>query len=187
MYRYLRFPEKKITLELTWFFSISWYVMLEILEKSPFYTGGLNFSCKRCSACCRFESGYVFLSWKDVCLLGTALNMEFKDFIKTYCRWIPSVNGDHQLSLKEKSNYDCIFWNSKLDTVVDGGCSIYDSRPLQCRAFPFWTSILCDEKSWETSAHSCPGMGSGAHHSRDSIEKWLALRLNEPIMSKGEF
>ena len=155
--------------------------MLKTPEKSPFYAQGLRFSCVRCSACCRFESGYVFLSGKDTSLLSNALNMGEKEFIGVYCRWIPADNGDYMLSLREKSDRDCIFWS---DASV-GGCSVYDSRPLQCRAFPFWESVLNDKSSWEMTAMGCPGMDSGTHHSQDSIEKWLAARQKEPIMSKG--
>ena len=155
-------------------------------EKSPFYMQGLCFACTRCSACCRFESGYVFLSGKDVSLLGEALSMAKKEFIETYCRWIPSGNGVYQLSLKEKSNYDCIFWMPDKDPSLKGGCSVYNSRPLQCRAFPFWSSVVCNKKSWEMTARDCPGINHGVLHSRDSIEKWLALRKTEPIITRGD-
>ena len=142
----------------------------------------LRFSCVRCSACCRFEPGYVFLSGKDISLLRSALNMETGEFIKAYCRWIPSgENGKFQLSLREKSNNDCIFWKQ------EKGCSVYSARPLQCRAFPFWSSVVDSKKNWEMAAHSCPGMNQGMVHSADSIQKWLAMRINEPIISRGEF
>jgi len=167
--------------------------MPKALEKSPFYSQGLNFSCIRCSACCRYESGFVFLSQKDVLVIEKALNMKHPEFIQTYCRWISSVNNTCQLALKEKTNFDCIFWTDKLkegqiqEENIEEGCSIYNARPLQCRAFPFWAAVVCDKESWEMTAKDCPGMGQGVLHSRDSIEKWLALRQNEPIMSKGVF
>ena len=113
-------------------------------------------------------------------MLVSALNMEHREFTETYCRWIPSVNGTEQLSLKEKSNYDCIFWGSK-----EGGCTVYESRPLQCRAFPFWRSLLGDKSSWNAAARDCPGMGRGMLHSVDIIEKWLAAPKKEPIISRG--
>jgi Fe-S-cluster containining protein len=159
--------------------------MLETSGRKPFYAHGLRFSCVRCSACCRYESGYVFLSEKDAALLRAALNMEYKEFTETYCRWIPSVNGTYQLSLKEKTGYDCIFWASEPSDTPEGGCSVYEARPLQCRAFPFWPSVLSSGESWKITAKDCPGMGRGDLNSRDSIEKWLALRQKEPIISKG--
>ena len=151
-------------------------------ESDPFYSQGLRFSCTRCSACCRFDSGFVFLSEKDASLLGSALHMESENFIETYCRWIPSINGEYQLSLKEKSNYDCIFWSKE----PNEGCQVYDKRPLQCRAFPFWNSVLNDKNSWRTAAQDCPGMDRGEHYSREEINKWLNMRQMEPIISRAD-
>ena len=150
-------------------------------EKSPFYAQGLRFSCTRCSVCCRYESGFVFLSEKDASLLGDALNMGFSAFTEAYCRWIRAENGDLQLSLKEKSNYDCIFWAKE---PVEG-CAVYDKRPLQCRSFPFWPSIVDSKDNWEMAARDCPGMGRGKLHSQDSINKWLTAREEEPIISRN--
>ena len=144
-----------------------------------FYAQGLRFSCVRCSACCRHESGYVFLSEKDTSVLGAALNMGYEELAEAYCRWIPSDNGTWQLSLKEKSNYDCVFWLRK------GGCSVYNARPLQCRAYPFWSSVLSSKGSWKEAGKDCPGIGLGTLVSFKSIKKWLDLRQKEPIISKG--
>ena len=160
--------------------------MVEILEKSPFYAKGLRFFCTRCSACCRHESGYVFLSIKDASLLGASLNIGYREFTEIYCRWVPAENGNERLSLKEKSNYDCIFWVQRKPA---GLCSVYEARPLQCRAFPFWSSVLSSRKNWEMTVRDCPGAGRGPLHYPDSIEKWLALRQKEPIIErvpKGE-
>ena len=145
---------------------------------SCFYAGGLRFSCKRCSACCRHEAGFVFLSEKDVASLKTALIMELEEFLEIYCRWIPMGNGKDSLSLKEKSNFDCIFWQ------IDG-CSVYGTRPLQCRAFPFWSSVVADKEAWEMAAKECPGMNSGDLHSHESIKNWLVIRKKEPIISRN--
>ena len=148
-----------------------------ILDRT-FYSHGLRFSCERCSACCRHEEGFVYLSGKDTSLLGTALNMDFHEFTKVFCRWVPALNGTVKLSLKEKSNFDCIFWEQN-------GCSVYEARPLQCRAFPFWHSVLSSKKNWNLTAQSCPGIGQGKLHSRDSIKKWLTIRQKEPIISRS--
>jgi len=156
--------------------------MLKEAEKSPFYAQGLLFSCTRCSACCRFESGLVFLSEKDASLLCTALNMGLMSFTETYCRWVPAENGKFQLTLKEKSNYDCIFWAKE---PVEG-CMVYDQRPLQCRAFPFWPSIVDNRNNWEMAARECPGMGRGMFHSGDSVKVWLAAREKEPVISRSD-
>jgi Fe-S-cluster containining protein len=146
------------------------------MEKELFYVDGLNFSCKRCSSCCRYDQGFVYLSQKDLNKLTSVLKMDEKSVINAYCRWVTNWNGDAVLSLKEKSNYDCILW--------DSGCTVYNERPLQCVTFPFWDSIIADEKCWESAAKSCPGMNSGELHTMTEIEKAGALRSCEPVICK---
>ncbi len=143
--------------------------------ETPFYKKGLRFECKRCSACCRFEPGYVFLSNKDISRLLKALKCTREYFIETYCRII-DINGIKRISLKEKSNYDCIFWE-------DGGCIVYKQRPLQCRSYPFWSPHLASLEDWNKLSKSCPGINCGDLYSRQEIEWWLAIRMKEPIIN----
>ena len=157
--------------------------MLETYGKSPFFAKGLKFSCLRCSYCCRYESGYVFLSLEDTSRLEAALNIDHQDLIKTYCRWIPSYKGTKKLSLKETSKYDCIFWSG--DAAEGGGCSVYQARPLQCRAFPFWQSIMLSPAAWKTASKDCPGINRGELVAPDAIKGWLKLREAEPVITKG--
>jgi Fe-S-cluster containining protein len=148
-----------------------------MIKNQPFYAKGLSFSCTRCSACCRFESGYVFLSETDVSALAKECNLTSDEFIKAHCRWIPSVNSTERLSLKEKADLDCIFWNS--------GCKVYNSRPLQCRAFPFWPSVLNSKEAWELAAESCPGMNQGKLYSPQEIEALLKQQKSEPAITRN--
>ena len=146
------------------------------MTKKPFYASGLYFSCKRCSACCRYEAGFVFLSEKDLDKLACGLKMEIKRFTNIYCRWVIDWQGKEVLSLKEKANKDCIFW--------DSGCTVYNARPLQCRTFPFWESIIASSQNWEAAASGCPGINSGALHTGKVIEQNIKLRICEPIINK---
>jgi Fe-S-cluster containining protein len=150
------------------------------MKQESFYADGLRFSCTRCSACCRYESGFVFLSKKDLTLLARELDMGYNEFTETYCRWVPWYEADgeegdfERLSLKEKSNFDCIFWK--------GGCSVYAARPLQCRSFPFWSSILASRGAWDIAASGCPGMNRGDLHGYQEIEARLGERSAEPFV-----
>ena len=134
----------------------------------PFYSSGLKFTCRRCGACCRYDPGFVFLSKNDVERLCEALSLEEAEFVRRYCR-VVRIDGKERLSLKEERDYDCIFWK-------DGGCRVYEARPFQCRSFPFWSNILKKGEAWEAHSEGCPGMGSGTHHHRDEIERWLSLK-----------
>jgi Fe-S-cluster containining protein len=146
-----------------------------ILKSQPFYRGGLRFSCRRCSICCRHEPGFVFLSAPDVKQLAKSLEMEYTVFVQSYCRWVPSPGGGVQLSLVEKANYDCIFW--------DEGCNVYENRPLQCRTFPFWDSAVYSDTAWNSTG--CPGINRGELHGREYIEACLVRRKAEPVLAGG--
>ena len=145
------------------------------MDQSPFYASGLRFSCTRCSACCRYESGYVFLSEKDIELLAEELQMDYAGFVETWCRWVPRQQ-DECLSLKEKSNYDCVFW--------DRGCTVYRVRPLQCRTFPFWETVVASADAWDTAGSGCPGINSGSLHDKDAINACIAKQASRPPVKK---
>ncbi len=118
-----------------------------------FYSNGLRFSCVQCSACCRHDPGYVYLSKIDLQNLCNITNVTKKDFIEKYCRVVPYHDGTEVLSLQEKKNYDCIFWNN--------GCGVYSARPIQCSTYPFWTFLLKSQDSWNKESESCPGINKG--------------------------
>jgi len=144
------------------------------MSKNSFYGSGLQFECTRCSECCRHTPGYVFLSEKDLETLTRATGMERQDFLRACCRQV-SFGVARRVSLKEKANLDCIFWEN-------GGCSVYEARPLQCRSFPFWSACVSSAEEWELHARQCPGMGKGALHSKSEIEHWLKQRLLEGFL-----
>jgi Fe-S-cluster containining protein len=101
--------------------------------------------------------------------------MEYNAFVKTYCRWVKAEEGE-RLSLREKSDNDCIFW--------DQGCTVYNARPLQCRTFPFWQSILRSPSAWKIASSACPGINSGALHKREEIEAALTRRSDESLITR---
>lgn len=144
----------------------------------PFYADGLRFACSRCSLCCRFESGYVFLSAQDVRRLADYLGISDQRVIQEYCK-IVDIGGIRRVTLAEQSNYDCIFWRN-------GECSVYPARPLQCQNFPFWPSQLDSEESWNETKSFCPGVGVGPRKSRREIEDMLARRRREPLLDADQ-
>jgi Fe-S-cluster containining protein len=102
--------------------------------------------------------------------------MDYTAFVKTWCRWVPLGRDSERLSLKEKSNFDCIFW--------DNGCTVYNVRPLQCRAYPFWDSVVCSEKAWNETGKDCPGINSGTLHDKEKIENFIRLLEEEPVIER---
>ena len=142
--------------------------------EEPFYREGLSFECTRCSACCRHDPGFVFLSVSDLRRLSDFHGISPEEFSSAYCRKV-DAGGFKRLSLKEKSNNDCWFWG-------DNGCMVYEARPLQCRSYPFWFSLTASREVWDAEGKSCPGINRGRLHTRDEIEAWLAWRKREPYI-----
>ncbi len=79
--------------------------------------------------------------------------MELSDFIADYCVWI-GQGESARLSLREKEGWDCVF-------LAPSGCLVYEDRPIQCRAYPFWEYLVSDPGAWESEARYCPGIGRG--------------------------
>ena len=147
-----------------------------MIQFKPFYANGLHFTCTRCSTCCRHETGFVYLSENDVSSLALELKLPKDQFMETYCRWIPALGGTERLSLKEKPDFDCIFWAK--------GCKVYNSRPLQCRMFPFWSNVLASKEAWDISAEDCPGMNEGKLFTFDEIKLFLSEQETNKIVSR---
>jgi hypothetical protein len=145
-------------------------------ETDLVFRDGLRFTCTRCSACCRHTPGFVFLSARDLARIARALGVDTAEARRRYCRPV-RIGAFIRISLQEKPNLDCILWEN-------GGCSVYASRPLQCRSFPFWGPNLASRESWEEQAAACPGIGKGRLHGRSRIQRWLARRVADPLLGE---
>ncbi len=141
-----------------------------------FYEKGLQFSCETgCNYCCSCEPGYVFLSQEDLDRLCSFTQMSEQQFLSTYCRKV-RIGSCIMISLKERENYDCIF-------LTKQGCSVYEARPKQCRTYPFWSSVMENEASWEAEKHACPGIGKGKLYTKEEIDEMLSVKPGqEPIV-----
>ncbi len=86
-------------------------------------------ACKDCDGnCCIGESGYIWVSPKEIEEIAGFLKMDVEKFKEMYL-----IKVGYKYSLKEKpykNGFACIFFAK--------GCSIYPVRPKQCRTFPFW-------------------------------------------------
>jgi Predicted Fe-S-cluster oxidoreductase len=139
-----------------------------------FWQKGLKFTCKRCLYCCSGEPGFVFLQEEDVKNISEYLKISGEDFLMLYTRKVEE-GGKTLISLKEKSNYRCVF-------LTKEGCAIYPVRPVQCATYPFWPGVLKDEKSWNEEKSYCPGIGEGELIPPEEIEKRLEATKNRKLI-----
>jgi Fe-S-cluster containining protein len=116
----------------------------------PWYRKGLNFTCTRCGNCCTGAPGFVWVTDREIADLAVKTGVTAGQFIKMYTR---QVGG--RITLRDDSDGDCIFY----DRVH--GCTVYDSRPDQCRTWPFWESTAGTPEAWERTKSKCPGAGQG--------------------------
>ncbi len=142
--------------------------------KELFWADGLNFECTRCSACCRYEPGFVFLSTYDIAGLLKHSGLSLKVFMDEFVRFVDIGTGN-ALSLKETAENDCILWGEQ-------GCRVYDARPEQCSSYPFWQGIVDAPENWKQEADSCPGIGKGHVVSAETIGENLWKRRFHPVL-----
>jgi Fe-S-cluster containining protein len=132
---------------------------------SPWWRGGLYFSCVKCGCCCGGAPGTVRFSASERSAMAYALGIFETEFDLLYTWHKYGV-----LSLREKPNYDCVFLNTECGGAE---CGIYGARPAQCSTFPFWPDVMESRRSWDDFALSCPGMDNGLFHGHDEISEIL--------------
>ena len=139
---------------------------------------GIKFECQGSGNCCvsRGSYGYVYLSKKDIKKLSDNLKVSTKKFVRDYC---DKTNGYiHLKELKEKQG-DCIF-------LVNKRCSVYKSRPIQCRTWPFWPENM-NTKNWNNNiAKNCPGVGKGKLLNKKHILKQVKIDYENEISIRNK-
>ncbi|MDE2506653.1 MAG: YkgJ family cysteine cluster protein [Planctomycetota bacterium] len=126
---------------------------------SPWYRDGLAFSCTRCGACCTGAPGYVWVSRDEIAVLAEHRGQMPDQFAREFVRRV-----GNRLSLIEKPGGDCVFWDRST------GCTVYESRPDQCRTWPFWPENIATPAAWNDVCRVCPGSGQGEIHTLQQIE-----------------
>ncbi len=130
----------------------------------PWYQDGLRFTCTRCGNCCTGEPGSVWVNEEELAALAELRGQPVEEIKAMYTR-----AGIRGLTLREKPNGDCIFYEREV------GCTVYKVRPRQCRTWPFWESNLKTPAAWERTKLSCPGSGHGELISAEEITRRLKV------------
>lgn len=135
---------------------------------------GLRFTCTQCGNCCTGPTGFVLFNDKEARAMAESLGITKRAFHEKYTR--DTVAGRSLTENKTGYGYDCVFLTRDEKTGMTG-CSVYESRPEQCRTWPFWGSNLRTKRDWTRAAKGCPGMDSGQLHpsrhirlTRDRVE-----------------
>ena len=117
----------------------------------PVEVGRLNFrfDCQRgCINCCT-QRGHIWLTEEDIERIAGYLGLAREEFEKQY---VYRTRQGARLTVPRA--HSCHF-------LLEGGCSIHDVKPLQCRVFPFWPENVADRSLWKNLRRYCPGVGVG--------------------------
>lgn len=122
-----------------------------VVERKPWYSGGLRFECTGCGDCCTGAPGYVWVTRDEIEALADLCAMGVEEFEAKYVRKVGV-----RKSLIEFDNGDCVFFDGR-----SRRCRVYNARPRQCRTWPFWPSNLKSPSTWRAMAEHCPGANCG--------------------------
>lgn len=135
--------------------------------KKKWWSEGIRFECQKSGQCCTShgEYGYVYMTLEDRKLMAKGLGLSLSEFTKKYCE---KTDGIYHL-IERKDNPDCLFFKK-------GRCSVYLSRPMQCRTWPFWPENM-NAKTWNKEIKTfCPGVGKGPLRKPEDIEAQLKAK-----------
>jgi Fe-S-cluster containining protein len=118
--------------------------------KPPWWMSGVKFSCQSgCGKCCDQPGGIVYLSTKDAERISNHSGLSVDDWLERDAR--KTYDGRFILKSREDDGI-CIHLNENQQ------CSIYEVRPQQCKAFPWWGENLASDRSWSQVKELCPGI-----------------------------
>ena len=107
-------------------------------------------ACDTCAGnCCIGESGYIWITEKEINVLAMHLNITQEELRIKYLNKISYKHSIKEVKLSE-DNFACVFFN-----LEKRQCSIYEARPRQCRTFPFWEYF---KKNIKEVYEECPAI-----------------------------
>ena len=138
---------------------------------NQWFKDGLAFGCTGCGKCCKMD-GDVWLSPEEQPAIAAALGETVGTFREKYTRQIlkewACLNYNNVSSSSSLSSLSSEALTTTTTTTIDttttttgvgcvflsneGQCRIYETRPVQCRTYPFWPSLLEDREAWEEEA-----------------------------------
>jgi len=136
-------------------------------EKKVWYSEGLRFQCAGCGGCCTGEEGYVWVDQDDILAIAKELDCDPEEFAKSSVRQVGK-----RLSLMERPGGDCVLFDPETK-----GCRCYESRPYQCRTWPFWSQNIYSRHDWALTSADCPGCNQGVLFTLGEIEKLAELEV----------
>ena len=85
----------------------------------------------------------------DAQRLAEHAGLSVQEYLRRDCT--TTLDGRYVLR-SNQSDGICIYLDEKKQ------CTIYNVRPQQCKAFPWWAENLRSKRSWDQVKSTCPGL-----------------------------
>jgi len=133
-------------------------------------SSGFTFQCQQCGKCCSSDTeGYIFMYMVDIVKASENLQISKEEFAKRYLSitkyeysiWDENLEDTKNtkiidtLVLNFEQSSDCLFLYSEDGKKL---CKIYQTRPIQCDLFPFWSMIMTSEENFRRTLKYCEGL-----------------------------
>ena len=105
----------------------------------------MGFKCEHCGNCCTGK-GVVFMTEREIGKISVYLHLSPFTFREQFL----SIFNNRPI-LKNKINGECIFHKNNR-------CSIHEAKPDQCKAWPFWSTLLKYPKNFQYAKGYCEGL-----------------------------
>ncbi|MDF1808302.1 MAG: YkgJ family cysteine cluster protein [Phycisphaerales bacterium] len=128
---------------------------------------GLRFTCTQCGNCCTGPTGFVLFTDVEAKSMAKDVGVSLESFYEKYTRDTIVGRSLNEVHI-DPYGFDCVFLTRDAESGKTG-CSIYHSRPEQCRTWPFWRSNLIGKRAWREASEGCPGMDEGELHPPEYI------------------
>ena len=120
--------------------------------KPPWWMEGVVFQCQpNCGRCCDEPGGIVYLTKDDAKRLADHHEIGVKEWLERDSQ--TTLDGRFILDSDPETDI-CIYLDSEKK------CTVYEARPDQCRAYPWWIENLASQRTWSRTMDECPGIGA---------------------------
>mmetsp|Transcript_14015 Transcript_14015/g.23336 ORF Transcript_14015/g.23336 Transcript_14015/m.23336 type:complete len:765 (-) Transcript_14015:26-2320(-) len=126
-------------------------------KSKPWFDGAVGFACTACGKCCLSRGqSRVFVNPKEIERISKQTKLSAETFTTNIKQSKSSMNGNsitNLVSLKgDPTGKQCMFLDTK------NHCSIYESRPTQCRTYPYWPQNMIGQAEWLAESYDCEGI-----------------------------
>jgi hypothetical protein len=140
------------------------------------YPKNVRFQCTRCALCCgdtKKRARHILLLKKETERISEATYKPVEEFAVQIEGREPYV---YEMK-KTKEEGKCLFLKENL-------CTIYASRPLICKFYPFQLRTTKDGRHRFSYTTECPGIGKGERVGKSYLER-LFQQAHEQLMEEA--